>query len=439
MTIQSRFDAELDRLTARGGAKMRVLLAVSGGIDSMCMAHLYLHSSLPVEVAVAHVNFSLRGEESDGDQVLVERWCRENGVQFFTKRFDTHAYADEQSISTQMAARDLRYGWFYELMDEHSFEFLSIAHNLNDSVETLFLNMLRGTGLAGISGIRSTNGRIIRPLLGFTRAQIAAFVEENHILYREDSTNRESHYVRNRIRNEVFPHFAQINPSFLNTISTSMKRFSELEDMMAEQLKARNGDLYAIEDGVLYISIDHLKADKYCGYWLFKILSGYGFNDTQIAQIETSLDAQSGKTFISPTHILVRDREFLKVYASDENYQPNVKFKVVAKPADFDPKSAPQGTLYVDASKVRMPLKYRGWLAADRFKPLGMKGFKKLSDFFIDLKLDVEEKKREMVVTTLDKRGEEQIVCVVGRRIDDRYKVTQRTRKIVIITIFKTR
>jgi tRNA(Ile)-lysidine synthetase, N-terminal domain/tRNA(Ile)-lysidine synthetase, C-terminal domain len=437
--MQSRFDVELDRLTARGGAKMKVLLAVSGGIDSMCMAYLYLHSSLPVEVAVAHVNFSLRGEESDGDQDLVEGWCRENGVQFFTKKFDTHAYADEQSISTQMAARDLRYGWFYELMDEHSFEFLSIAHNLNDSVETLFLNMLRGTGLAGISGIRSTNGRIIRPLLGFTRAQIAEFVEKNSIRYREDSTNRESNYARNRIRNEVFPHFAQINPSFLSTINTSMKRFSELGDMMEEQLKAREGDLYSIEDGTLYISIDRLKDEKYRGYWLFKMLSGYGFNDTQISQIEASLEGQSGKTFISPTHILVRDREFLKVYASDGSRQSKVKFRVVPKPADFDPKSAPEGTLYIDAGKVKMPLKCRGWQSADRFKPFGMKGFKKLSDFFVDLKLDVEEKKREMVVTTLDKKGEEQIVCVVGRRIDDRFKVTQRTRKIVIITLFKAR
>lgn len=435
MDLQSRFDAELERVTSRGGQPFSVLLGVSGGIDSMCMAHLFLHTSLPVTFSIAHVNFSLRGDESDGDEAMVREWCDANGITLYVNKFDTHAYANENAISTQMAARDLRYGWFRELMESNSIDFLAIAHNLNDSVETLFLNLLRGTGLNGLAGIRSVNGRTIRPLLGVTRAEIAEYVAANGIHYREDSSNATCHYSRNRIRNNVFPQFAAINPSFLETVSTSMERFSVIGEMLDEQFKAREGDLYVTQDGTFYIDIESLKREKHRRYWLFRMLDPFGFNDTQVEQIDQALDSQSGKTFISPTHTLVRDREYLKVYAlSEGNTLARVRFKVVPLPDGFDPKTLPIGVLCVDAAKVRFPLKCRGWQAADRFTPFGMKGAKKLSDFFIDLKLDVEEKKREVVVTTRDKKGEEMIVCVAGRRIDDHFKVTQRTRKIVVIS-----
>jgi len=435
MEMQEHFDEELVRLAGEPSDRLSVLLGVSGGIDSMCMANLFLHSRVSVSFAVAHVNFSLRGEESDGDEALVRRWCSDNGITCHVRRFDTHTYADDNAISTQMAARELRYNWFAELMKQYGYDFLSIAHNQNDSVETLFLNLLRGTGINGLFGIRRTNGHIIRPMMDFSRARIAQFVEENDIPFREDSTNRESHYSRNRLRNQVFPQFAQINPSFLNTITTSMKRFAQIGEILDREYHNREGKLFFKEGDVLLIDIPQLKAEQFRSYWLFRILDSYGFNDTHISQIEASLETQSGKTFESPTHRLVRDREYLKVYPIGIESSVRIRFRTFDIPKNYDPKCAPAGTLYIDAKKAGFPLKYRFWQAADKFRPFGMQGFKKLSDYFIDLKLDVEQKKREIVVTSTDRNGIEQIVCVAGRRIDDRYKVTTSTKKVTAITL----
>jgi tRNA(Ile)-lysidine synthase len=432
--VQEHFDIELRSLVA-GVEHPSILVGVSGGMDSMCMANLFLNTTVPCTYSIAHVNFSLRGSESDQDEAMVREWCRKHGIPFYTTKVNALEFAQEQSISTQMAARDLRYGWFFSLMEEHSMDFLAISHNLNDSVETLMINLLRGTGLRGLAGIRRSNGPIIRPLLSVTRNDISKYVASHNVPFREDHTNRESHYHRNRIRNDVFPHFEIINPSFLQTISTSMARFSEISDLLEELYNSRKGTLYRMADGVLHIDIKALKAEKSLNWWLFKILDGYGFNDAQIVQIAEALKGQSGKTFFSPSHILIRDRQYLKVYPGNQNYDDfKVSIKVFTKPVGFNPKKAPEGTLYVDGRRLKFPLKCRRWKPADRFRPFGMKGFKKLSDFFIDLKLDVEEKKRQIVVTTLDKKGEEQIVCIVGKRIDDRWKVTAATKQIVSIT-----
>jgi tRNA(Ile)-lysidine synthase len=432
--VQELFDIELRSLTA-GVDNPSILVGVSGGMDSMCMANLFLNTTVPCTFRVAHVNFSLRGAESDQDEDMVRDWCKQHGITFYTTKVNANEFAQEQSISTQMAARDLRYGWFFSLLEEHSMDFLAISHNLNDSVETLMINLLRGTGIRGLSGIRRSNGPIIRPLLSVTRNEISDYVVSHNIPFREDSTNKESHYHRNRIRNEVFPHFEIINPSFLQTINTSMARFSEISDVLEELYNSRKGTLYRMEDGVLHIDIKALKTEKSINWWLFTILESYGFNDAQITQIADSLKGQSGKTFFSPTHLLIRDRKYLKVYSGDQNYDDlKVLIKVFSKPAGFNPKNAPEGTLYVDGRRLKFPLKCRRWKPADRFRPFGMKGFKKLSDFFIDLKLDVEEKKHQIVVTTLDKKGVEQIVCIVGKRIDDRWKITAATKQIVSIT-----
>ena len=432
--MQEHFDIELRSLVA-GVEHPSILVGVSGGMDSMCMANLFLNTTVPCTYSIAHVNFSLRGSESDQDEAMVREWCRKHGIPFYTTKVNALEFAQEQSISTQMAARDLRYGWFFSLMEEHSMDFLAISHNLNDSVETLMINLLRGTGLRGLAGIRRSNGPIIRPLLSVTRNDISKYVASHNVPFREDHTNRESHYHRNRIRNEVFPHFEIINPSFLQTISTSMARFSEISDLLEELYNSRKGTLYRMADGVLHIDIKALKAEKSLNWWLFKILDGYGFNDAQIVQIAETLKGQSGKTFFSPSHILIRDRQYLKVYPGNQNYDDfKVSIKVFTKPVGFNPKKAPEGTLYVDGRRLKFPLKCRRWKPADRFRPFGMKGFKKLSDFFIDLKLDVEEKKRQIVVTTLDKKEKEQIVCIEGKRIDDRWKVTAATKQIVSIT-----
>lgn len=431
--MQKEFDANLYRLTEPRTQSCRVLLAVSGGIDSMTMAHLFLNSSLKIPFAVAHMNFSLRDESSDGDELHVKKWCEDHAVPFFSKKVDTLTYAKEHSISTQMAARDLRYGWFDELISQHGFDFLAIAHNANDNVETFFLNLMRGTGLRGLSGIRETNGYIIRPLMVFTRARITDFATKEGIVHREDATNSESHYMRNRIRNEVFPHFSMINPSFLTTITNEMHRFSDVSEIMEDLFRSKEGVLYRKQGEVLLVDIQQLNSERFRSYWLFRILDGYGFNESQISDIEASLTAQSGKVFNSAAYVLVRDRDYLKLYPSADDMENEVRLKVrkFAKPDDFNAKEAPEGVLYVDAAKLPSHVSARHPKAGDRFKPFGMKGFKLLSDYFTDLKLDVEQKKREVVVVVTDKNGAEQIVAIAGRRIDDRFKVTEKTRTIL--------
>lgn len=430
--MQKEFDANLQRLTTCGMESCRFLVAVSGGIDSMCMADLFLKSPLKPSFSIAHVNFSLRGECSDGDQSHVRSWCEKNGVGFYTIKCDTSSYAAQNSISIQMAARELRYRWFRSLMDENGFTHLAIAHNLNDSVETFFLNLLRGTGLRGLSGIREVNGDIIRPMMGFTRRQIEEYMEDAGLSHREDATNKESHYSRNRIRNEVFPHFGMINSSYLATISNEMRRFSQVNDIMEDLYHRKEGTLYFEKEGVLHIDISQLKAEKHRSYWLFRILDGAGFNEAQLVQIEYSLDSQSGKRFSSQTHTLVRDRDYLKLYLkSEEAPLPKLKVSKFRKPEDFDPRLLPEGALCIDASRICSPLYVRFPKAGDKFRPFGMKGFKLLSDYFTDLKIDLRQKKREVVVATLDKKGAEQIVAIAGRRIDDRYKITESTKTVI--------
>lgn len=434
--MQEKFDEMLDRLTAERSYECRILLAVSGGIDSMTMATLFLGSSLGIPFSVAHVNFNLRPHDCDEDQRLVQTWCRRNGIEFFSKSFDTETYAKESAISTQMAARDLRYGWFASLIEEKGFEYLAIAHNLNDSVETFFLNLLRGTGLRGLAGIKVSNGRIIRPLMGFSRDEIDTYAKENGVEYRDDYTNSESHYSRNRIRNEVFPELKIINPSFLATVSSEMKRFSQIGEIMDEIYMHKEPSLLQRSGRMFCIDIEALRSERHRSYWLFRMLEGCGFNESQISQIESSLDAQSGKVFNSPTHTLIRDRQYLKVYpAADNQDLPRLVVNKMTLPSGFDPKGAPSGVLYVDAARIKGSLTLRRPQAGDRFKPFGMRGFKLLSDFFTDLKLDVEQKKRESVIVLTDRRGRERIVAVAGRRIDDDFKITPATTAILKLCV----
>lgn len=429
--MQSLFDSKLASLTAQADGRCRILAGVSGGVDSIVMANLLLHSSLKIPFAVAHMNFSLRGGESDGDQEFVEQWCRSAGITFHTKKVDTRAVAQVKGISIEMAARELRYTWFEELCREEGYGFVAVAHNLNDSVETMYLNLLRGTGLRGLSGIRESNGRIIRPLLSFQRTEIEKYAAENNISFRTDSTNADSAYSRNRIRNEIFPQFRKINAAFLETARQEMQRFSRMEEILSEAFESKEGSLYTQKEGALHIDISRLKKEKYREYWLFRLLDGYGFNSTQVAQIDSNLDAQSGSRYVSATHTALFDRGFIKVYPLETAPEQEILWRRFGRTSEFDPKCAAKGVLYVDAAKVTMPLAARSPLDGDRFRPLGMKGSKLLSDFFTDLKLDLEQKKRQKVVC--DASGA--VVCIAGLRVDDRFKITPETAEILEITL----
>ena len=443
--MQDRFDGVLSRLLA-GRSGVSVLLAVSGGIDSMAMADLFLGSALRLPLAVAHYNFHLRGADSDGDEALVAGWCRDHGVPFFRQEADTAAFAVSRGLSVEMAARELRYGWFAQLCREQGFTHLAVAHNLDDNAETLLLHLLRGTGLRGLSGIRENmplpgaeDVRLIRPLLGFSRREIEAHAVRAGVAFRIDATNTDTSIPRNRIRHEVLPQLARINPSFLHTFSLEMRRFGEADQILDAVFAAGRDSLCHEQDGVLCIDIAALQRQGQTGWWLYRLLSGYGFNASQLEDIERSLDALSGKTFLSATHKLVKDRRELRVYSlavGPDDQTSRLDVRTFAVTPGFNPKQRPEDVLFVDADKVRLPLSARSPKAGDRFRPFGMhRGTKLLSDFFTDLKLDVAQKEREVVVTTTSENGDEIIVAIAGRRIDDRFKITARTRTVAAISL----
>lgn len=442
--MQDRFDSALARLT-EGCPQGRVVLAVSGGVDSMTMADLFLHSALRPSLAVAHVNFGLRGAESEGDEALVRRWCKASGVPCFVKRVETFKHASERGISIEMAARELRYGWFAELCREQGFTHLAVAHNLDDHAETLLLHLLRGTGLRGLAGIREAaplpgadGVQVIRPLLGFSRQEIEAYAVRAGVEFRVDATNADTSIPRNRIRHEVFPQLAAVNPSFRQTFRREMRHFAQAEEILNMVYEGGRSECCHLEGEVLHFDIAELLDMAVPGWWLWRLLEEYGFNTAQIEQIEASLNAQSGKEFRSATHRLVKDRTELRVYPlsgpDDTDRTDRLDVRTFAMTPDFNPKKKPEGVLFVDADKVRLPLSARAPKPGDRFRPFGMHfGSRLLSDFFTDLKLDLEQKRRETVVTMQNTDGDEIIVAILGRRIDDRFKVTAATRTVVAI------
>lgn len=442
------FESALKTLSGESVHDRRYLLAVSGGVDSMCMADLFLHSALSPRFAVAHVNFSLRGEESDADEQMVRGWAAGHGLKFHTIRFDTAEYAREHSVSVEMAARELRYRWFGELMEEFGYDLLAVAHNQNDSVETLFLNLLRGTGIRGLSGIRPVAGRIIRPLLKVSREEIAEYVRTGSVPFRVDRTNLETDYARNRIRNAVFPEFSRVNPSFLNTVSRDMEYFAEADDILDGIFRDMERKAVEKKDGSAVIHIAALDAVGHRHYWLHRILSSYGFNSSQVENIDAAANGQSGRMFHGRGYDLLTGRGELKIFPSGECAPDAVEIsspgvyafgnislsiRAFPRPEDFVPRPV-AGTLYMDAEALRFPLVCRCWQAADRFRPFGMKsGSRKLSDFFTGLKLDRREKSVQPVLCDASGR----ILCVPPLAIDDSAKIGKSASMVAEVTIFK--
>lgn len=423
--------------------KQRVLLAISGGADSMAMLHLF--SLCEWDFAVAHCNFGLRGSESDGDQQLVEKMAKEYGKPLFVIRFDTKKYATDNGLSIQVAARNLRYDWFEQLSRTHNFDAIAVAHNANDVAETMLINLTRGTGLKGLTGIKARNGKVIRPLLFATRSQIDDYVKEKGLQFRTDMSNLENKYIRNRIRNEVLPILIGINPSLIESLNQTAGYLQQAQKAIGEDISKFKEVVYSQVGSEYRYSIDYLVNYQYSKLFIAEEFNTYGFSVAITDEIYSSLYAQPGKEFLSKTHRMVRDRDFLIVSPLEKQ---NMNFEVeifettsiVTEPIPLRISLTENGenfkidknsnVAFIDFAELKFPLKLRVWQNGDRFIPYGMKGSKKVSDFLIDEKVPLHQKDS---VYVLESNGE--IVWVVGYRVDNRYAVTAKTKLVYKVTL----
>ncbi len=418
----------------------RILLTVSGGVDSVVMTHLFTRGGY--ECAIAHCNFRLRGEESDAEEAFVRSLAAGLEIPVFVKEFDVDSEVKEKGISVQMAARELRYSWFHELAEQHGFDVIATAHNLNDSVETFLLNLSRGTGIRGLTGIPARNGKVIRPMLFASRKEIGDYARKNSLGFREDSSNLETKYQRNKIRHDVIPFLEQINPVFIETMAGNMNRLREVSGIFTLAVDQVRDSLFEREGGAIRISIDKLKRLSPLDTWLYELFSPFGFTRLQCEGIGQILASSPGRRSISPTHQLYKDRERLILVESKqqaferyyldrpENFSslPFAMDVEVIERGELERIPADRNTACLDYDLVRFPLTIRHWLHGDFFYPLGMEQIKKLSDFFVDEKVPVPEKERIWILAT-----GRQIVWIMGQRIDHRFRITGQTRRVLLL------
>jgi tRNA(Ile)-lysidine synthase len=422
--------------------KDRLLLAVSGGIDSMVMSHLFI--KLGTDIGIAHCNFCLREKESDKDEELVKEFAHENKIPFYSVRFNTKEYAAKNGISIQMAARDLRYEWFEKIRLENNFDLVAVAHNLNDNIETMLINLTRGTGLTGLSGMRPANNRIIRPLLFASRKKIEEYCSDKHITFREDESNAETKYTRNKIRHLVIPVLKEINPSFEETLNETAEKLSGIDEIVTgyidgirSQTSIRKGTatVYDVEK-----LINHLKSKAL----VFELFSPYGVKGSATGDLIRLLNGKTGKQIFTKTHRILRNRDELivspLVNQRQEHYEidsvedllkvPGIKSAGIIDAGAGLRIPRKKSIASIDSAKIKFPLIIRRWKRGDFFYPLGMKQKKKLSDYFIDRKYSLVRKENVLIL-----ESEGKIVWIIGERIDERCKVTESTSKILRIEL----
>ncbi len=416
----------------------QILLAVSGGIDSVVMAHLFKEAGY--DCTIAHCNFQLRGEESELDEGFVCSLGSYLEIPVLCKRFDVEAERKEHGISLQMAARDLRYAWFEELLAEHSLDRVATAHNKNDTVETFFLNLSRGSGIRGLKGISPSRGRIIRPLLFASRLQIESYQKSHKIEFREDASNLETKYQRNKIRHDVLPVMEQINPAFMELMHGNMERLGEVFEIYDQSIQQLRNKLFIEKQGEISIAIEELRALSPLRTWLYELFSPYGFTPLQCEGIEKIMDAESGRQSISTTHRLFKDRDRMilvptgstsieRYYLDDPEKHSSLPFPMdmeVLERAELESIPRDPNVACLDLDEVQFPLIIRRWMHGDYFYPLGMNQMKKLSDFFVDEKVPVPDKERIWIMASGKK-----IVWIMGYRIDHRFRITPTTSRVL--------
>lgn len=435
-----KFISDLDLFNAND----RVLLAVSGGIDSIVMCELFHQSNF--HFGIIHCNFKLRGAESEEDKKFVQAVAKKYDVPFYCKSFETSGFSEKSGISIQMAARKLRYEWFEDIRKKENYKAVAVAHHKDDEVETLLINLVRGTGIAGLHGILPNQEHLIRPLLFSNRAEIEAFAKVHELIYREDSSNLETKYTRNKIRHKVIPVLKEINPHLEETITNNIKKIRDVESIFKAAIYEKRKEIFIFENNKIILPIEKLKQLNPLKTYLFEFLKEYHFNAHVIEEIIESFDSISGKHFFSATHRLLKDREHLILteireftdklfYISEEQrsigFPVQLTLKKIAITPDFRIQKSP-AYAFLDEELLLFPLVLRRWQEGDIFVPLGMKTKKKLSDFFIDNKFSLAEKEDTWVLVS----GED-IVWIIGYRIDERYKITAKTKQVYIVTCEK--
>jgi tRNA(Ile)-lysidine synthase len=424
------------------GSEEKVILAVSGGIDSVCMAGLFHEAGY--EFAIAHCNFGLRGEESEADEDFVKKLAKKYKVPFFVQHFSTAEFAEREKISIQMAARELRYVWFNDLSVKEKYDKIAVAHHQNDVLETMLLNLVRGTGIAGLHGISPVKGKIIRPLLFADREQIMEYVAKNNLGWREDSSNESNKYSRNLLRNEVVPLLKKINPDIENSIRQTSEKVSAAEKIFADHIEKLRDAVFTLKAQVHYLSLEKFSGKDRNVPVLFELLKDYGFNYPVTKEIFASLDSSSGKSFESPSYSLVKDRDQLVIALKDllefmsltieegvsEITAKHFKLSFKISSGENFKISSSRDVACLDLDKLKYPLQLRKWKEGDWFCPLGMNKKKKLSDFLIDQKVPLNLKDRVYVLTS---NGS--IVWIVNYRVDERFKVTEKTQKVLSVSL----
>jgi tRNA(Ile)-lysidine synthase len=418
----------------------RLLLAVSGGIDSMVMSHLFI--KLGTNIGIAHCNFCLRNKESDMDEDLVRDFASENKIPFYSIRFKTKEHARKKGISVQMAARELRFEWFEKVRIENNFDFVVVAHNLDDKIETMLINLTRGTGLTGLTGMKPLSNRIIRPLLFATRKKIEEYCSDNHITFREDKSNAETRYTRNKIRHLIIPVLKEINPSVKETLNETAERLSGIDEILSGYIDDIRLKISITRSAETVFNVEKLKSYQKNKALLFELFSPYGVAGSATGDLLRLISGGTGKQIFSKTHSILKNRNELIVSPlvprSQEYYiinhvedlltVPGIKSAGIKNTGPGYKIPRKKSVASIDSDKIRFPLIIRGWKAGDFFYPLGMNQKKKLSDYFIDRKYSLVKKGNTRVL-----EYEGKIVWIIGERLDERFKITESTSIILKI------
>ncbi len=421
----------------------RILVAVSGGVDSVVMLNL-LHRA-GYALAVAHCNFQLRGKDADADALFVQNLAKTYQIPFFVKTCDARTYAIKEKISIEMAARRLRYDWFEELQQLHGFQKLAVGHNKDDDAETFFIKLLRGSGLEGLKGMMPLRGKIMRPLLFAPRSEIMAYALKHRLAFREDATNASDDYLRNRIRHKLLPFLEKEYPGARRAVADTLDNLKTTATVFRQLMEEKKTVLLEPTGSGFRISKTHLRQLKPLQAWLYFLLEDFGFRQNRVSELAKAITTkQTGQFFYSDRFVLLNDRDDLlirekKNRTREEFFIRDLHVSLTAPVAlqfetfprtqqkDFH---APLTVAFLDAEKLKLPLKLRHWQRGDRFVPFGMQGSKLLSDFFTDEKLNRFEREKVWLLLS-----DEEIVWVVGYRISARFGVTKKTEKVLKITV----